>query len=114
MALNESALGPGGAVQGVGIEGKRLGLGQVDAAVEEGPARELPRLGRAGAAAEQQVEQHTDRDRSPVTVNLHHVLPGVGAGCLHPDQQHLVQTATAARVDDLPIIKTVAIEATVS
>ena len=60
-----------------------LGLGEVYAAGQEGAAGELARLGDAGAALDEGVEEHPQQGRRAEGVDLGHVLPRVGARGAH-------------------------------
>ncbi len=75
---------------GADQEGHRLGLGQVDAAVQEGPARELAGLGQARPLRDQALEQHPGQRRAAVAGDLDRVLAGVRARRAHHRAQRIV------------------------
>ena len=95
-------LGQGPAAAGLGLPGgllapradelhHRLCLGQVHLPVEEGPAGELPRLGRGGPGGQHLLEQTPGEVQPPVAGELHHVLPGVAFGGGEYQGHHVVQ-----------------------
>ena len=73
----------------------RLRLGQVDPAGEKGAQGELSRLGQPGPLLQDQGQDSRQHPVAGVAVDLHHVLPGVGVGGLHPGEEHFV--------DDFPL-----------
>ncbi len=78
-------------------------LGQIDAAVEEGPQGELARLGQAGAVAERQLQDALQRERAAVAVDLDHILPGVGVGCGHVGDEDFIHPLARLGVDDVAV-----------
>ena len=77
----------------------RLGLGQVELAVEEGPLGELARTGHAGTGLKHR-GQHTRGDqRSPMAADLDKILARVAAGVAEDREQHLVDDL-AMRIND--------------
>ena len=58
----------------------RLGLGQVQLAVEEGPLGELPRPGRPGPSGIQSLQDQGEDHGGAVALQLRCLLPGVAVG----------------------------------
>ena len=77
-----------------------LGLGQVQAAVEEGAEGEFARAGGAGAGGQQAVQYAAQGNRAAVAAQLGNVLAGVRAWTRHEEQQGLVDQLIVA-VEDL-------------
>ena len=69
----------------------RFGLRQVDASVQKRPLRELPGLRHARAQRQRPVQHRRRAHRAAVTVDLGHVLAGVGGRRAHQHRHHLVQ-----------------------
>ena len=77
-----------------------LGLGQVQAAVEECPQGEFARARRTGAGGQQAVQYAAQGNRAAVAAQLGYVLAGVRAWTRHEEQQGLVDQLIVA-VEDL-------------
>ena len=77
-----------------------LGLGKVQAAIEEGAQGEFARAGGAGAGGQQAVQHAAQGHRAAVAAEFGHVLAGVGAWAGHEEQQGLVDQLVVA-VEDL-------------
>ena len=96
-----------GLPQGLAPLRRRLGRDQVgDAlrgrevqlAVQEGAAGELPRLGRAGAGGDQGLRHAGDHRRPAVQVQFRRILAGVAARPGEPEHQGVVQHLATLRV----------------
>ena len=84
-----------------------LGLGQVEAVVQEGPLREFPPFGRTRPGPEDLFEDGPEDERPAVTVDLQRVFAGVGAGSLQKGDEDLVEDGTRLRGDDLAVVEVV-------
>ncbi len=79
--------------------GDGFGLGQVEPAIEEGAAGELPRLRRAQARDAAERRQHPlDHGRAPVQVEFHDILAGETTGAGKANNQGLVEGFAAGRI----------------
>ena len=68
-----------------------LGLGQIELAIEKGAARELARLGQAGAQLQTALEQHLHDDRAAMALQLEHVFTSEGRGGGKVERDALVE-----------------------
>ena len=71
----------------------RLGLRQVNAAIEEGTLRKLARLRRSCARRIGQLQKLLQRLHAAVALQLHDILSRIGARRTHIYRQHLVDKA---------------------
>ena len=83
-----------------------LGLGQVEAPVEEGAPGELAGLREARAAGEDSLQQAAGRDAAAVALQLDHVFSGVAARGAEDQQHAVVQRLAAARVRETGMERT--------
>ena len=88
----QRAQGVLGGAPGAGVDqvGDRLGLGQVELVVEEGPLGEFARAGQAGAQLQAALQQQVHDHRAAVALQLQHVLAGEGVGAGEPEGDALV------------------------
>ena len=77
-------------------------LRQVDAAVQEGPQRELAGLRRARPALERALDQVAEEHRRAVAGNLHHVFACVGVRFAEPGDHHFIQRASGLWIHQGP------------
>ena len=101
----EGAVGRGDGARGHELR-DTLGLGEVEAAVEEGAQRELPRGGEAAARGEAEVQHTLRRHAAAVAVHLDDIFARVGARAQHRQQQDLVDGA-ARSVHDVAVVDAV-------
>ena len=94
----ELAGGVAGALPAFGLQQvpHRLGLGQVQLAIEEGTAGKLSRPGLAGPLGEEGVQPQGQDHRGAVAVKLRRVLPGVAERAPAVGTQHPVNGLPAA------------------
>ena len=100
----------GGAVArlGAGVDevDDRLGLGEVEAPVQERPSRELAGLGHPHTLRQNRFQDTLYDHHAAVATDLRHVLAGVGVRLPHDAEQRLVD-ALALRVDHKAMIDAV-------
>ena len=87
----------------------RLGPGEIEAAMEEGPLAEFPGLGPAGAAGQHQLQHPLHADQAAVAVELHHVFASEAARRLHQQQQGLIDPLARGRIHHMAIQDPVAL-----
>ena len=75
----------------------RLGLGQVDAAIEKCALGKFPGMGQDCAQGENQLKDVLEDEKTAMAVDFDHVLPGVCPGGTHINSQHLIQNLTIRR-----------------
>ena len=80
-------------------QGHRLRLGEVEAAIDEGAARELSGLGQPRPLGDQPLDQHPGQRRAAVAGDLDGVLARVGARGAHHRAQGIVDDIAGSRVD---------------
>jgi hypothetical protein len=78
-------------------------LSQIEPAVEVGTQRELARLSQAPTRTETQLNGPPQRQGATMTMDLSHILAGIGPGRWHVDGQYLVYDTTIGGVDDMPV-----------
>lgn len=79
--------------------GDGLGLGEVEATVEEGAEGELAGAGGARASGQCAVQDAAKGHGAAVATEFSHVLAGVGAGAGHEEQEGLVDQVVVAVVN---------------
>ncbi|OPY11423.1 MAG: hypothetical protein A4E67_00204 [Syntrophaceae bacterium PtaB.Bin038] len=87
-----------------------LGLGEIEAAVEKGPARELPRFGGPGPGTQNGQEDRLEDERTSVAVDFEGVFAGEGAGGPHERREDLVQDAARGGTENLAVDEPVGAE----
>ena len=87
MALR---LGEGRTAPGGDDVHDRLGLRQIDAAVQESPLREFSPLRQNRPRRQRQRQGLPERLPAAVDLDLHHILAGIGMGPLHIDAEPLI------------------------
>ncbi len=82
-----------------------LGLGQIEAVVQEGPLREFPPFGRTRPGPQNLFEDGPEDERPAVAADLQRVFAGVGAGSLQKGDEDLVEDGARLRGDDLAVVE---------
>ncbi len=90
-------LGEIDAFSGLGGENvdHRLGLGQIDAAIEEGPLGEFAGGGENGAAGENEFEDTLENQEAAVAMDLDDIFAGIGVGRGHKDGEDFIDDLAA-------------------
>jgi hypothetical protein len=93
---------------GAGVEDidNCLGLGQVYPTIEKSPFGKFAWIGQQNSLSQNKLKDTVQHQKTAVTVNLDHILAGIGPGLLHVNGQYLIVNLPAVRIDDMAIIET--------
>ena len=89
----------------------RLGLAEIDPAIEEGPAGKFSRFRQASPGGKHQFEDESQDSRTAVAVDLDDILTGVTVRGGHVRDQDFVQALAGNRVRDPPVVQSERAEA---
>ena len=82
-----------------------FGLGEIEAAVQEGPLREFPSLGRARPCTDDFGKDGPEDQRAAVAADLERVFAGVGVGSLQKGDEDIVEDGPRLRGHDLAVVE---------